>query len=151
MPSLNQKEKITCEIWGTRTTRNNFVRHKNRYSAGSLTCLFCTNFSTKSRAEMNYHSAKKHSKAPARVVLKCEMCDKDFQSFYFLREHKRKEYGSKGEFKSSKCWCCTSNGKCWWQKLVKEVETCKYTLVNSEMENGRHRVYNFAMGFLNPN
>ena len=26
-----------------------------------------------------------------------------------------------------------------------ELETCKHFFVDSEMENGRHRVYNFAM------
>ena len=30
---------------------------------------------------MNYHIAKKHSKATARTVHKCKVCDKDFHSF----------------------------------------------------------------------
>ena len=30
MSSLIRKEKVTCEICGTQTTRNNTVRHKKR-------------------------------------------------------------------------------------------------------------------------
>ena len=33
-------------------------------------------------------------------------------------------------------------------RLKEELETCKYSLVDSETENGRHRVYNFAMDTL---
>ena len=31
-----------------------------------------------------------------------------------------------------------------------ELETCKHFLVDSEIGNGRHRVYNFAMETLDP-
>ena len=34
--------------------------------------------------------------------------------------------------------------------LKEELKTCKQFLVDSEMENGRHRVYNFAMDTLDP-
>ena len=34
--------------------------------------------------------------------------------------------------------------------LKKEIETCKSFLVESQMENARHKVYNFAMETLNP-
>ena len=46
---------------------------------------------------MKYHLAEKHSKATARVVHKCNICDKHFPSFYLLREHKRKEQGAHRE------------------------------------------------------
>ena len=88
------RKKITCEDCGTQTARNIIVRHKKRCSAGSLTCPSCTKFSTKSRAEMKYHTAKKHSKATARFVYKSKICDKDFDSFYSLREYKRDVHGA---------------------------------------------------------
>ena len=94
MPSLNRNEKHVCEICGTQTTKLYLARHKWRYSTGSLKCPSRTNFSTKSRAEMNYHVAKKHSKATARFDHKGKKCDKDFHSYYKLREHKRKEHGA---------------------------------------------------------
>ena len=61
MPSLIRKEKITCEICGTQTTKNNIVRHKKRCSVGTLYYTQCPNFSTKSQNDLNYHIAKKHS------------------------------------------------------------------------------------------
>ena len=94
MPGVNRNEKTTCENWGTQTTKRNIVWFKSRCSVGSLTCLSCINFSTKSRAEMNYHIGKKHSKGAARVVHKGKICDKDCHSSYSRREHKRKEHGA---------------------------------------------------------
>ena len=75
MPPLNRNEKINCENCGAPTTKRN-VRHKTRCSAGSLTRPSCTKLSTKSRSEKNYHIAKKHSKATARVVHKGKICDR---------------------------------------------------------------------------
>ena len=43
---------------------------------------------------MNIHIAKKHFKAIAKVLHKLNLCDKDFHSFYKLREHNRKEHGA---------------------------------------------------------
>ena len=61
MPSLIRKEKITCENCGTQTTRNNIVRHKKRFSVGTLYWTHCPKFSTKSQNDLTYHIAKKHS------------------------------------------------------------------------------------------
>ena len=36
------------------------------------------------------------------------------------------------------------------KSLKEELETCKHFLFEREMENGKHRVYNFAMGTLDP-
>ena len=43
---------------------------------------------------MNYHIAKKHSKATARVIHEYKICDKHFHSSYILRDHKREEHGA---------------------------------------------------------
>ena len=61
MPSLNRNEKVTCENCGTQTTKLNLARHKKSYSAGTLYCTHCPNFSTKSQSDLNYPIAKKHS------------------------------------------------------------------------------------------
>ena len=34
--------------------------------------------------------------------------------------------------------------------LKEKLETCKHFLVDSEIENGRHQVYNIAMDTLDP-
>ena len=74
MPSLIRKEKITCEICGTQTTRNNIARHKKSCSAGTLFCTQCPNFSTKSQNDLNYQIAKKHSAPKPEVTFKCKLC-----------------------------------------------------------------------------
>ena len=61
MPSLIRKEKVTCENCGTQTTRKIIVRHKKSCSAGTLYCIQCLNFSTKSQNDLNYHVAKMYS------------------------------------------------------------------------------------------
>ena len=61
IPSLNQKEKVTCENCGTQTTKLNLARHKKRCSVGTLYRTQCPNFSTKAQNDLNYHIAKKHS------------------------------------------------------------------------------------------
>ena len=94
MVFFNRNKKVKCEICGTQTTRLSLAHHKKRFSARSFSFSSCTNFSTKSRAELNYHIAKKHSKATASVVRKCKIYDEDFHSFYNLRDHKRKEHGA---------------------------------------------------------
>ena len=91
---LSRNEKLNWENCGTETTRLNLARDNKRCFAGSLTYSSRTNFSTKSRAETNYHIAKKHSKATARVVQECKICGKNFHSFYNLPEHKRNEHGA---------------------------------------------------------
>ena len=94
MPSLFRNEKVNCENCGIQTKRFNLACHKKRCSAGSLTCSACTNFSINSRVEKSYHKAKKHSKATAWVVHKCNLYDKNCHSFYSLRERKWEEYGA---------------------------------------------------------
>ena len=94
MPFLNRNEKVTCENCGAQITKPSLAGHKKSCSAGTLFCAQCSNLSTNSRAEMNYHIVKKHSKATARVVHKCKMCVKDCHKLYNLREHKRKQHGA---------------------------------------------------------
>ena len=81
MPGPSCNIKNTCENCGTQITKLNLARHKTKCSVGSLICPSFTNFSTKTRAEMNYHLAKKHLKATARVVHECKKCDKDTHDF----------------------------------------------------------------------
>ena len=147
MPSLIRK-KIKCEVCGTQTTRNNFIRQ--RCSAGLFACPSCTNFSTMFRADMNYQTANKHSNATVRVVHKCKTCDKDFHSFYILREHARKELRAHRGSGAQKVDVPHVIGDVSDNSLKEDLETCRHFLVDSEMENGRHSVYNFVMDTLDP-
>ena len=81
MPSLSRNEKVTCENCGTQTTKVILARHKKRCSVGTLYCTQCPNFSTKSRKDLNYHFAKKHSASKLDVTFKCKLCYQEFPGF----------------------------------------------------------------------
>ena len=110
----------------------------------------CTNFSAKSRGEMNYHIAKKHSKAISRIVHRCIKCDKDFHGFYKTREHTQKEHGAKRFSEAPNVDVAQLMRDLDDNSLKEQLETCKHFLVDSEMENGRNRVYKFAIDTLDP-
>ena len=61
MPALDRIDKVTCGDCGNSVTNYNISRHKLRCSGGALYCLKSPIFSTKSRDDLNYHIAKKHS------------------------------------------------------------------------------------------
>ena len=145
MPSLIRKEKITCEHCGAQVTRNNIVRHKKRCSAGTLSCPKCPNFFTKSRDGLNYHIAKKHSVPRPSIANKCKLCHAEFPGFYALRQHKNTQHGTQIGFGASNINVEDIVGDVDDQSLREELESCKHFLTDTEMENGRHRVFNFAM------
>ena len=141
MPSIIRKEKITCE----QVTRNNIVRHKKRCSAGTLFCTQCPNFSTKSRDDLNYHIAKKHSVPRSSIIYKCKLCHAEFPGFYALRQHKNTQHGTQIGFVASNIDVEDIVGDVDDQSLREELESCKHFLTDTELVNGRHRVFNFAM------
>ena len=142
MPALDRNEKITCDKCGTQTTKKNIVRHKTRCSAGTLYCTQCPNFFTKSRDDLNYHIAKKHATPRANNTDRCKICFKEFSGFYALRQHKTSKHGiqmKSAEFDVSNL---LENDDA---DLKEELQACHHFLVDSELEKGRHRVFNFAM------
>ena len=147
MPSLIRKEKITCEKCGTQTTRNKIVRHKKRCSAGTLYCTQCPNFSTLSQDDLNYHVARKHSVPRLSITYKCKLCHADFPCFYALRQHKNTQRGTQIGFGASNFDVEDIVGDADDESLREEMESWKHFLTDTEMENGRHRVFNFAMSF----
>ena len=145
MPSLIRKEKITCEHCGTQVTRNKIVRHKNRCSAGTLYCTQCPNFSTLSQNDLNYHVAEIHSIPRPSITYKCNLCHAEFPGFHALRQHKNSQHGTLIGFGASNIDVEDILGGVDDQSLPEELESCKQFLTDTEMENGRHRVFNFAM------
>ena len=93
MPSLNRNKKVTCENCGTQTTKLILARHKKRCSVGTIYCTQCPNFSTKSRNDLNYDIAKKHSARKFDVTFKCKLCYQEFPGFYALRQHRNTQHG----------------------------------------------------------
>ena len=59
MPTLDRNVKVTCGNCGTAVMEEQLSRQKSRGSGGTLYCPKCPNFLTKSRTDLNYHTAKK--------------------------------------------------------------------------------------------
>ena len=146
MPDLERNENITCDNCGTQTTKKNIVRHKTRCSVGTRDGTQCPNFSTTSQADLNYHIAKKHATPRVKNTHKCKNCLKEFSGFYALRQHKTtraaREHGL--QMKSVEFYVrnLLEDDDA---DLKKELQACQHFLVDSELEKGRHRVFNFAM------
>ena len=145
MPSLNRNEKVTCENCGVQITNLNLARHKKRCSAGTLYCTQCPNFSTTSKDDLNYHIAKKHSVPRSSITNNCKLCHAEFTGFYALRQHKNSQQGTQFGFGASNINVEDIVGGVYDQSLREELESCKHFLTDTEIENGRHRVFNFAM------
>ena len=145
MPSLIRKEKVSCEHCGTLVTRINLSRHKKRCLAGTLYCTQCPNFSTLSQDDLKYQVAKKQSFPRPSITYKCKLCHAEFPGFYALRQHKNTQHGTQVGFGASSIDVEDIVGDVDDQSLREELESCKHFLTDTEMENGRHRVFNFAM------
>ena len=105
-------------------------------------CTNCPNFSTKSREDLNYHIAKKHATPRVKTTHKCKICYKEFSGFYALRKHKTSEHRVQMktlEFDENNLVEDDD------ADLKEEFQACQHFLVDSELEKGRHRFFNFAM------
>ena len=148
MPALDRNVKVTCENCGTSVTKQQLSRHKSRCSSGTLYCANCLNFSTKSRDDLNYHIAKKHSAAGTKNNHTCKECNIAFPSFYSLRHHKQRyhtaEATSSGEKADMQSLADAGDDK----NLEEELQSCRYFLVDSEIQKGRHSAFNFVVNNL---
>ena len=145
MPLLNRNERVTCENCGTSVTKKNLSRHKSRCHGGTLYCPKSPDFFTKSRVVLNYHIAKKHSVPRPSITYKCNLCHAEFIGFYALRQHKNAQHGTQNGFRANNLDVEDLVGDVDDQSLREELESFKHFLTVTEMENGRHRVFNFAM------
>ena len=149
MPSLIQKEKVTCENCGTQTTRSNIVRHKKRCSVGTLYCTQCPNFSTKSQNDLNYRFAKKHSAPKFDVTSKCKLCYQEFPGLYALRQHRNTQHGIQIGSGTRDMIVEHIVGDVEDHRLREELRSCQHFLVDSELERARQKVFNYALETLN--
>ena len=145
MPSLNRYEQVTCENCGTQSTKLNLARHKKSCSPGTLHFSQCPKFSTKIQNDLNYHIAKKHSAPKPDITFKCKLCYAEFPGFYALRQHRNTQHRPQMGFGASNIDVEDILGVVDDQNLREELESCKHFLTDTEMENGRHRVFNFAV------
>ena len=140
LPSIETK-KITCENCDLQITKYNLARHKKRCSAGTLYCTQCPKFSTLSQDDLNYYIAKQHSAAGPSKAYKCNLC-------YGLCQHKKTQHGTQIGFGARNIDVEDIMGDVDDQGVREELHSCKHFLVDSEIQKGRHSVFNFAVNNL---
>ena len=151
MPTLNRNEKVKCEHCGNMYTRQNAARDRKRCEKQTEhKCPNC-HFYTKSKEEMGYHVPKKHVQPRSKQSTVCPSCEQEFPSYYSLQQHRRKEHGAKQRKPSDTVAdlnkILEEEGED-GEKLKEEFSACQHFLVDTEMENGRHKVFNFQMSKL---
>ena len=143
MPPLDRKVKDTCANCRNSVTKQKLSRHKSRCSAGTLYCASCPTFSTKSRDDLNCHTAKKHATPRLKITNKCKISFREFFGFHALREHKITKHGiqmKSGEFDVNNLLEDDD------ADLKEKLRECQlFLLVVCELEEGKHRVFNFAV------
>ena len=148
MPALDRNVNVTCENCGTSLTKYHLSRHKSRCNRGTLYCTQCPIFSTKSRDDLNYHIAKQHSAAVPSKTYKCNLCHAEFPGFYALRQHRNNQHGKQIGFGTSNIDVEDIVGDVDDQSLREELQSCRHFLGDSEIQKGRHSVFNFAVNNL---
>ena len=145
MPSLNRNEKVTCENCVTQTRKFNLARHKKSCSVGTLYCTQCPSFSTKSRNDLNYHFAKKHSAPKLDVTFKCKLCYQTFPGFNALRQYRNTQFGMHIGSRTRNVDVEHIVADVDDHRLREELRSCQHFLVDSELERARHEVFNYAV------
>ena len=147
-PSLIRKEDITCENCGTQTSENNLFRHKKRSLVGTPYCAEFPNFSTRWQVDLNFHVAKKHSLSQPKNVYKAQFCHQVFDGFQSLRLHRQTCAQRRKCIGDRNLYVTQLMGGVDDESLKEELKTCKQFLLDSEIENGRQKVFNFAIEIL---
>ena len=111
-------------------------------------CPKCPNFSTKSRDDLNYHITKQHSAAGPSITYKCKLSHAEFPGLYALRQHKNIQQGTQLGFGASNFDVEDIVGDVDDQSLREELQSCRHFLVASEIQKGRHSVFNFVVNNL---
>ena len=148
MPALDRIVQVTCRNCGSLVTKKNLSRHRKSCSAGTLYCPKGPNFSTKSRDDLKYHIGKQHSAAGPSKTYKCKLCHAEIPGFYALRQHKNAQHGTQIGFGARNIDVEDIMGDVDDQSLREELQTCRHFLVDSEIQKGRHSVFNSAVNNL---
>ena len=155
MPSLDRNLPVKCSKCEKMVVKQQMARHKKLCDSGTLKCPKCPHFYTKRKEDLNYHLAKHHAPQEKKLSTVCTICLEEFPSFYSLQQHKRRKHGTSTKVgtKSSENLKevleseeLDRNN----EQLQQELSACQHFFDNTEMENGRHRVFNFKLSRLDP-
>ena len=83
----------TCPTCAKSFDSKHFNRHVTRHQKDLLRCQECLLFVAKTQADLDYHTAKKHSTVTTDDVFTCALCSTQFPDYYVLREHKGSVHG----------------------------------------------------------
>ena len=118
---------------------------------GGISCPEC-DYCTYNQQEMNFHTSKKHVKSTLKAT-KCVSCEKKIPSYYSLQHYRKKDHGLKARK--------TSDSVADSNKILEneedsdqirdELNACQHFLTDTEIENGRHKDFNFQFSKLDPN
>ena len=140
MLALHRNVKVTCGNCGT-SVRSIYL-DTNPAAVVEHCIVQIVPISLLNQEMIYYHIAKKHATPPMKNTHNCKYCFKEFSGFYALRQHKTSEHGlqmKSAEFDVSNLLEDED------ADLKEELQACQHFLVDSELEKGRHRVFNFAM------
>ena len=119
-----------------------------RCSAGTLFCTQGPNLSITSPVHFIYHIAKEHSALQLKVTHDCQDCGETFPSFYSPRHHNlqhkdlRKKEDQELNLQTLKIDNLIN------KNLQNKIQSCRFFLVDSEIEKARHKVFNYAKATL---
>ena len=105
-------------------------------------------FSTLFLDDLNYHIEKQHSAAARSNTYKCKLSYVEFPGFFALRQHKNTQHGKQKVFGASHFDAEDILGDVGDQSLREELQSCRHFLIDSEIQKGRHSVFNFAVNNL---
>ena len=108
----------------------------------------CSSFSTKSGNDLNYHVAKEHSAAGPSKTYECKLCHAEFPGIYALRQHKNTQHVTQIGLGASNIAVEDIVGDVDDQSLKEELQSCRHFRVDSEIQEGRHSVFNFFVNNL---
>ena len=146
MPSVIRKEKkIHVRIVVPKLQQT--ILHDTKRDAQLEPCLAPSvpTFQTLFQDDLNYHVAKKRRVPRPSITYKCKLCHAEFPGFYALRQHKNTQHETQIGFGANNIDVEDIVGDVDDQSLREELESCKHFLTDTEIENGKHRVFNFAI------
>ena len=150
MHSETEKKKLLSKNRATQSSKNNLVRQKKTCLVGTFMVLkvpnsqlVCRLISTLTlQKSIVYRNKKTH---------KCQFCHEVLSGFNFFRLLKQKLHSVQSVLETKKVDVTKLLGQIDDESYTKGLERGKRFLVDSEMENRKHRVFNFAMDLLEAN
>ena len=130
--------------------RQHAARHRKSCQAGIISCPDCKYLTCK-KARNGLSGGQKRAPSFSKQSTVCLSCEKEFSSNYSLQQHRRKELGAKQRRPSDTVADLSKiveeegeDG----EKTKLDLSACQHFVVDTEMENGRHEVFNFQMSKL---